>query len=90
MILVGNINDTLTAIVTKNLTRRSSILSVDVTYFIGETIVHTNRIRWEREHRECHRKRLEQQIDRVSDEITMPNVWLVLQIVVKFVHLNQW
>ena len=29
-------------------------------------------------------------IDRVSDDITMPNVWFVLQIVVKFAHLNQW
>ena len=29
-------------------------------------------------------------IDRFSDDITMPIVWFLLQIVVKFAHLNQW
>ena len=29
-------------------------------------------------------------IDQLSDDITMPIVWFVLQIVVKFAHLNQW
>ena len=29
-------------------------------------------------------------IDRFSDDITMSIVWFVLQIVVKFAHLNQW
>ena len=28
-------------------------------------------------------------IDRVSDDITMPIVWFVLQLMVKFAHLNQ-
>ena len=29
-------------------------------------------------------------IGRFSDDITMPIVWFLLQIVVKFAHLNQW
>ena len=29
-------------------------------------------------------------IDRFSDDSTMPIVWFLLQIVVKFAHLNQW
>ena len=30
------------------------------------------------------------ELDRLSDDITMHIVWFLLQIIVKFAHLNQW
>ena len=38
----------------------------------------------------CENKPFNQTIDWFSDDITMPIVWFLLQIVVKFAHLNQW